>query len=506
MYNLKNNTLPYNKITTFTQQFDTLLRKMGSGITTTTAYDTAWAARLHTIAPNLAYEALLWLRHNQLADGSWGASELVYHHERAICTLAAIIALAENGRLEDQPRIEQGVAALYHHLEYLEDDPSGETIAFEMLLPTLMAEARALGIVPKGDTAHLHLMQQAREAKLARSPGKMISRHVTMAFSTEMAGRDGLHLLDTQNLQEINGSVGYSPSATAYFLLYIDPDNVAAKAYLQQAFTDGGLPNVATIDVFERAWVLWNLALSGMCNNDLCELAQPHLDHLEYAWTPGVGAGTAVNWTLKDGDGTSMVYEVLKKNGRVVDLDGVHHYENETHFRCFQFESNPSISTNIHAFGALRQSGLPINHPTVQKVRSFLKANQTPDGYWIDKWHASPYYPTSHIIIACAGYDDALVERAIKWLLDTQKTDGSWGYYTSTAEETAYSLQALSIWKQAGYYVSPIVFEQGLEWLIRHQTQQYPPLWIGKCLYSPTLVIQSSVISALILAGNSLYD
>jgi hypothetical protein len=27
----------------------------------------------------------------------------------------------------------------------------------------------------------------------------------------------------------------------------------------------------------------------------------------------------------------------------------------------------------------------------------------------------------------------------------------------------------------------------------------YPPLWIGKCLYNPSLVIRSAVISALAL-------
>ena len=36
-----------------------------------------------------------------------------------------------------------------------------------------------------------------------------------------MAGTDGKHMLDIENLQESNGSVGVSPSATAYFATYI---------------------------------------------------------------------------------------------------------------------------------------------------------------------------------------------------------------------------------------------------------------------------------------------
>ena len=39
----------------------------------------------------------------------------------------------------------------------------------------------------------------------------MISRNVTIAFSAEMAGTDGKHMLDIENLQESNGSVGVSP-------------------------------------------------------------------------------------------------------------------------------------------------------------------------------------------------------------------------------------------------------------------------------------------------------
>ena len=38
-------------------------------------------------------------------------------------------------------------------------------------------------------------------------------------------------------------------------------------------------------------------------------------------------------------------------------------------------------------------------------------------------------------------------------------------------------------------------------WLEEHMELTYPPLWIGKCLYSPQLVVRSAVISALMLAS-----
>ena len=61
----------------------------------------------------------------------------------------------------------------------------------------------------------------------------MISRNVTMAFSAEMAGTDGKHMLDVDNLQEDNGSVGVSPSATAYFATYISKGDEASLNYLR---------------------------------------------------------------------------------------------------------------------------------------------------------------------------------------------------------------------------------------------------------------------------------
>ena len=499
----KHNILP-SSAKSYSRKFYNLLKSIGSGLTSATAYDTAWAARLHAVAPELAQSAVKWLRSHQLSDGSWGTDKFVYHHERVICTLISIIALAENGCAEDAVRIRTGAAAIDHHLAHLVNDKSGETIAFEMLFPTLMMRAKQLRIVPRGKTTLFNSMHQMRAQKIAHAPGKMISRHVTMSFSAEMAGEDGLHLLDVHNLQETNGSVGYSPSATAYYLLHIDPQNINAQQYLQRTFVNGGLPNVATIDIFERAWSLWNLAITGSIGKQLWRAAQPHLDYLEKAWVPGKGAGTAIDWTLKDGDGTSMVYEVLQRYGRSVDIDGLLHYETDTHFRTFQLESNASTSTNIHAYGALRHAGLPATHQTVQKVANYLKTRCTTQGYWVDKWHASPYYPTSHLIIAAAGYQDHLATKAIDWIYNTQKPDGSWGYYVSTAEETAYCLQALAIWQAAGHYVPSITIRKGYHWLNEYLHPPYTPLWIGKCLYTPPLVVQSTIMSALMLAEKSI--
>jgi len=479
------------------QSIRRLLKEIGPGRMMNTAYDTAWIARLSQIGEPIGEKAVAWLRENQLADGSWGANTPKYYHDRVICTLAAMTILAKRGEIQDRMRLERARMALKTDIQGLRADPAGITIGFEMILPSLLTEAEALEIFAHQDNNLIRQLHLQREAKLAALPEGMINRFVTLAFSAEMAGPDGMRLLDVENLQEVNGSVGHSPSATAYLALYVDHRDPAALKYLHKTVTNGSAPNVAPFDVFEQAWALWNLSLTGYLDGELLDLCQPHLDFLQAAWTPKKGIGFAAGYTPKDSDVTSLVYEVLNSFGRSADFEALLQYEEETHFRCYELEANPSISANIHVLSALRRAGLGIEHPSVAKVLEFLFRAQALQLFWFDKWHASPYYTTAHAIIACAGYVDWLVDDAAYWVLETQNPDGSWGYYMPTAEETAYCLQALIIWKRQGHQVPQDVLKRGADWLTAHTEPPYPPLWIGKCLYCPELVVRSAILSAL---------
>jgi halimadienyl-diphosphate synthase len=135
----------------------------------------------------------------------------------------------------------------------------------------------------------------------------------------------------------------------------------------------------------------------------------------------------------------------------------------------------------------------------VQKVLRFLQYTQVGGLYWLDKWHASPFYTSPHAVIACAGFADNLVQNTVAWILATQHPDGGWGYYLSTAEETAGCLQALVAWRRAGHQVPDDVFERGATWLAAHADPPYPPLWIGKSLYAVPVPIRSAVLSALVM-------
>src|SRR5512144_818090 len=217
-----------------------LIDEIGPGHMGSTAYDTAWSARLGEIDWTLSSRGLAWLAEHQLPDGSWGAPAPFYYHDRVICTLAAMIALSYRGRRgHDKIQVDNGRLALERIVggatQGLQSDPNGATVGFEMIAPTLAAEAEKLGLIKNQGNRILGRLSRQRSKKLAFLQNNMISRHVTMAFSAEMAGTDGKQMLDIENLQESNGSVGVSPSATAYFAAYIKRGDEASLKYLRCA-------------------------------------------------------------------------------------------------------------------------------------------------------------------------------------------------------------------------------------------------------------------------------
>jgi halimadienyl-diphosphate synthase len=242
-----------------------LLKEIGSGQQITrSAYDTAWLARLVELDEPMAEAAMDWLREHQLPDGSWGTREPRYHHERLACTLAAMTAFGRVGDARDVNRLQRAQLALEIDARGLRADPAGETIGFEMIVPTLLAEAKQLGLVNCSLDEDLGYLAQYRAAKLAMLPERMVNRTVTVSFSSEMVGSDGLHVLDLDNLREPNGSVAYSPAATTFFALQVERGDPDALAYLRSVQSDGAVPYIAPIEIFELAWVLWNLELTGL--------------------------------------------------------------------------------------------------------------------------------------------------------------------------------------------------------------------------------------------------
>lgn len=483
-----------------------LLKQIGPGKMSDVAYDTAWVARLGEMDWELSSRALSWLSEHQLPDGSWGAQEPYYYHDRLISTLAAMIALTHRGRrAQASLQIERGLLALDAITDSatgrLQSNPNGATVGFEMIVPTLVAEAERLGIIKQQGSKILRRIEHQRSQKLSHMKGKMINRYITLAFSSEMAGIDGQEMLDVENLQEKNGSVGCSPSATAYFAIQVNKGNKKALDYLHRISSEnGGMPNVAPFDTFETAWALWNFSMiPGYTSSIKEDEVQRLADSLSQSWNEHKGAGFSSEYSVNDSDGTSMVLDTLSRYGITKETDHILDYEEDEWFRCFALENDPSISANIHVLGALRQAGFKKDNPSVRKIQGFLQKTRSDQGYWSDKWHISPYYTTAHAILACAGFADEMLSDTVNWIINTQNDDGSWGIFGPTREETAYALQALWFWDQKAQHVPKKYLYKGKTWLEDHQENDHSSLWIGKCLYKPVLVIDSAVKTAITL-------
>jgi halimadienyl-diphosphate synthase len=485
--------------------FAELLKQLGTTCSiSSTSYDTAWVARLNDPF-GLGNQALDWICEHQLPDGSWGVDFPFNAYDRILSTLSAIIALTNKGALnQNKLRIQRGLAALGKLTEMGAASLFGVIpVGFEMIAPSLIAEAEQLGIITQRKEHLLGRLAHLQEIKLQKLKGIKISRFITAAHSSEMVGRNKLDLLDIEKLQEKNGSVGSSPSATAHFALYISPNDPTALDYLRSAALarGGGAPALMPTEIFERIWVLWNLSITNIyqSNKEIADLCDTHLDYLEKCWRPGQGLGFSESFSLTDGDDTSVAYTILSNFGRKPDLQALLQYEDQKWFRCFHHETNPSIDVNIHVLGALKQANYEVENPTVQKVLNFIQSTRLEGKYWTDKWHLSPYYTTSHMIICSKGYDIPFCQDSIKWILDTQRADGSWGFYKiATAEETAYCIQALAT-SGPGYSEE---INLAHDWLLKNLESPYPPLWVDKALYCPEILVSSSILSAMVLAEN----
>lgn len=466
-------------------------------------YDIAWVARLR--APDgdgpLWPDLIEWLMENQRADGSWGG-EVEYYHDRIICTLAALIAVRENGNTRQiKDALRRGERYLWHHLHLLRQDPF-ELVGFELLFPTLLSQAQMLGLdVP----THTYGYGDIQTAKLRLIPSEMLySPRISTVHSLEFLGSSGNVRKIEQALNSI-GSIGNSPAATAYYLS-LDQGDQRALGYLEAVRAHmEHIIYLYPFRTFELSWVLNNLTFSGLPITGLVD--EDALEVLLSALGAN-GAGLDPAFGIPDGDITSVCFKVLLEAGYDPDPLILAEYEDDEEriFKTYEYERNMSVSTNAHALEALQ---LMPDYPNRREVRDqivrVLLDNRTYDTFWTDKWHASPYYATSHALVALmkeGSYIAHACRHTVDWLTHTQRDDGSWGFFhTGTAEETAYALTALLHYRQHGSVDEDAVHRGAgyLERVYHESDSPYPEFWIGKDLFAPYDVIRSTVLAALIL-------
>lgn len=479
-----------------------VLDMLGTSNMDSVSYDTAWIARLSLDYPNDGFdEALAWLRRNQHEDGSWGSS-IMHYHDRIICTLGAILALyyAGTGR-SDEMRIKRGEHFLWQQNGRLHFDAS-ETIAYPVLALSLVQEALSLGLDIPHDLYRDVTSIEKKLNLLGRNP--KLWRYSSMSFSLEAARAyfPAPQELDGRDFLEDNYSVGTSPAATAAYLIHLEREDPDALAYLQFVMAkqgDGGAPNVSPIDTFEAGWALNHLRLAGAVQPDQPEVKRV-LDYLWSGWRPGQGMSFSSYYSVPDLDCTAVGFAALHWGGYPVNGDTFSNFEEEDHFFCFPGEIGLSMSVHVRTLSAMLMIA---DHPQFEswshKITTVLRRQDVNGYFWFDKWHISPYYLTCEAIYSLRPADATMVDPRIKWILKTQHADGGWGYYGfSTPEETAYCLQALLYWDRLVERINPASIEAAAYFLLEHvNDEQFVPLWIGKCLYTPPYVVRAAILGAL---------
>jgi len=471
-----------------------LVEQLQNGKMSSTAYDTSWFVRLRENGEVKYPQALAWLLTNQHADGSWGGAFETFH-DRLISTLAAVNALTIVDKAANVGQIHRGLTYIRVNADKLRTDDY-ETIGFELLFPMLLDEAEVLQLdVPKEAFAHVYAI---RDEKLKLLPTEWVYQpRNPMAHNLEYLAAE-LDLQKAQKLVDANGTVANSPSATAFLAMQQkNPEIEKYLALVMQESLDGGVCNVKPFEVFEIAWVYYNLLLAGLRVDGMAQ----GVNRLQYAWS-NTGVGISAHGLMPDADDSALAMNVMGQLGAPMSHAFLQGYRTERGYLCFPFERNPSVSTNIHILDALAEDRSEEASDIKQHVLQFLRQTRIDNQYWKDKWHVSPYYTTAHAMIALRSLDATLAEEARIWITSTQRSDGSWGVFGGTVEETAYCVQALLL-SDPGQTGERADIEGAIRYLRANRKQlNHPELWIGKGLYAPIHVIEASALSALLLYEN----
>jgi hypothetical protein len=476
-----------------------------------TAYDTAWLASVTDPenGPDPRFpRALQWLVENQLPDGSWGGS-VRYQHDRVLCTLAALAPLATFGDSDEhRASTNAGTRYLWKHGHAMASEPT-ELVAFELLLPEMIRRAQRAGLkVPP----HLDIYAAQRAEKMSLIPaGALYSPHVTIVHSLEFLG-DRADISGLRAAQGENGAIGNSPAATAFY--YSLSGDTEGLAYLESCLSKYGgarAPVLYPCETFELLWAAYHLFLAGV---PVCDLITPENKSILSNALVNGGVSLSPSFPIPDADDTAVALMFLHELGEEPDPIVLQSFAlPEGNFASFRYERHSSVGVSLHVLHALlRVPGYPNRARTIDRLLDYLAFQQIGGLYWQDKWHISPYYATSHALCILkelpppqAARMKPLVQQARAWLRQTQNRDGSWGFHERpTAEETAYSLLALaarnkseltahdraSCMAAARYLRDAIAVSEDGNTL-------YPPLWIDKCLYTPSLVVRAVIASAL---------
>ncbi len=456
-------------------------------------------ARVHQWAPHLPDDAVRadWLLSRQGPDGLWGEGPLPYRTLPSLSVVAAFLdrlvhhrdTLTPDTALRLTRAVDRGLAAL---AALPGDGPHPDTAAIELLVPLLMASInRMLGTTGRPTGPRLgviHGLRADAAGHIARRIADMPSLRTKFHHCFEVLAP----LCPPRLLPAPSGLLGGSPAATAAWLATTpaDADRDAAAEALRAVSRHyrGRFPETAPLAAFERLWVLAALHHAGLLTGAR-DVARKWLAALVEPC--GVRGAPGLD---PDADDTAIAVHLAVELGGHHGPDLLAPFHTGDNYSCYVDEDTASVTTNAHVLIALTTC-LP-RHPeqadNATRLARWLVERQHPEGWWTDKWHASPLYATSRVTRALARSADpvavAAVRRAAAWATSAQQPDGSWGVWGPTAEETAYGAQILLNARQP----RAEALDRANSYLLDRTgdgAHDHPPRWHDKTLYAPAAVI-----------------
>ncbi|KAF7362455.1 Ent-kaurene synthase [Mycena venus] len=505
-------------------------------------YDTAWVALVsRTIDGKATWvfpESFDFIYNSQASDGSWpGDGSIV---DSIINTLACLLTLKrhaqaglDSGYVDLSERCDMAIAALKRDLQNW-DVATTERIGFEMIVPSIFESLEQEGI--EFDFPQRALLYKIYTQKLKKIDWEIIyKQHTSILHSLEaFVGQCDFDRLAHHTR---DGNLFDSPASTAAYLANASKWDDRSEAYLRlvmencKSYGYGAICNIWPTTIFEFAWSLSNLIESGFEQDKLDQTALESIGEiLHSALTTGGGITGASMYGGPDADDTAKAITALRYIGKPFPLDALFPaFELPTHFQCFPFERNPSLSTNCDVLIALLAYPQPAEYSSqILKVATFIiQEYWTTEGVVRDKWHDSPWYPallaTQGLLRFLHFYEQGLFAEAspdfisaklhpvlftiLLRILQSQHADGSWGV-NPNSEETAYCVLALA--QLASLPYTSLIRDQidisigsGRAYLqasgtaTRALVDPASHIWVGKINYGIQHVRQGYVISAL---------
>jgi len=165
------------------------------------------------------------------------------------------------------------------------------------------------------------------------------------------------------------------------------------------------------------------------------------------------------------------------------DMDNNKRLLNKLPFADLESLLDPSTSdVTGRVVELLGKLGYPRQHPIVRRALRFLRRDQTDDGAWYGRWGVNYVYGTWAVLTGLHAigedFSQEYIQRAIRWLERCQNLDGGWGesclsYYDprtkgigdSTPSQTAWAAMALI---ESGKAATPPV-DRAIRFLLERQ-------------------------------------